>query len=351
MQLNSTKEVIEELKNYNYIVNDSIFLSSNRKIPWFVSGLVGFSAWLATIFVLAFIFGIFHAVLFKSPFGIMFIGIILCGIAIALNKSDNKNIFLNQLSLAICITGEIMIIIGTGIKYESVLFSSIITILIQIIMMIIFKNNIHRFLSNSVIVIALLILLKDINAILLVNILVFFIGLAVIKIWSNQANIICSNYAELFNPISYGLTIAFLMIFIITLNKEMNYFLKFNNWYPSTILISLLLLYFEHQILYNIYKSIQNKISISIFIFTILLAIATLKSPGITASLLVILIAFNYRNIIMLGIATLFLIFYIIFYYYNLDITLLAKSQILISTGILFLLMKFSINKFGREMI
>jgi hypothetical protein len=67
------------------------------------------------------------------------------------------------------------------------------------------------------------------------------------------------------------------------------------------------------------------------------LGFGALNSPGIVAGAAALVLAFDRRDNVLLGLATVFLIGFGSFYYYSLDLTLLEKSGVLVGSGVLLL--------------
>ena len=65
------------------------------------------------------------------------------------------------------------------------------------------------------------------------------------------------------------------------------------------------------------------------------LGVGALNSPGIIAGVAVLMLGFDRRNAQLVGLAALFLIVFLSFYYYNLELTLLEKSGVLVGSGAL----------------
>jgi len=74
-----------------------------------------------------------------------------------------------------------------------------------------------------------------------------------------------------------------------------------------------------------------------IYALSILLLLPTVLSPAISGAILIILLSFlvNYKTSLVIGIAA--FIYFVSQYYYDLHFTLLTKSILLFSSGILFL--------------
>ena len=78
-----------------------------------------------------------------------------------------------------------------------------------------------------------------------------------------------------------------------------------------------------------------------------LTALLTLNTPGVIGAAGILALAFHRRNTVLLGLAVAFLIGFGVFYYYDLSLSLLAKSGALVGSGLvllglrLFLLRRF----------
>jgi uncharacterized membrane protein len=70
---------------------------------------------------------------------------------------------------------------------------------------------------------------------------------------------------------------------------------------------------------------------------TVLLGLLTLSTPGLIAAVAVLTLGFDRRNRILIGIAAVFLVKFASVYYYSLRMTLLAKSVVLVASGVLLL--------------
>jgi uncharacterized membrane protein len=84
----------------------------------------------------------------------------------------------------------------------------------------------------------------------------------------------------------------------------------------------------------NINKT-QHKVGI--YIATVFVLLPTVFSPAISGAILLILLSFyvNYKTGLVLGVAA--FLYFISQYYYDLNLTLLTKSILLFSSGVLFI--------------
>jgi uncharacterized membrane protein len=68
-----------------------------------------------------------------------------------------------------------------------------------------------------------------------------------------------------------------------------------------------------------------------------LTALLTLQTPGVIAALGVLLLGFHRRSVVLLGMAVLFILVFGVGYYYDLQLSLLAKSLALLGSGLVLL--------------
>ena len=90
-----------------------------------------------------------------------------------------------------------------------------------------FESIVHRFLSNFVIVVFSIILFRELDASWLINLLVFFLAIIMIKLLEFKEKLICSRFYKYFAPIIYGLSTSFLFIFVITLNNGTMHYVEY----------------------------------------------------------------------------------------------------------------------------
>jgi hypothetical protein len=118
--------------------------------PWYVQVLVGFSAWLAGILLLAFIVLELGDTLFRNEsWGTLIaIGVIACAAAAGLYATAGARLqFAEQFALAISIAGQCAIALGLGEREGSrTAFWGMLAV--EIVLILVMKNKLHRFLSS-----------------------------------------------------------------------------------------------------------------------------------------------------------------------------------------------------------
>jgi hypothetical protein len=131
--------------------------------PWFVQVLVGFSAWLAGLLLLAFIIFEFRDTLLREEsWGILIaIGVIGCGGAAGLYATaGSRSQFAAQFALAVSIAGQSAIALGLGERDgERAVFWGM--LVLEIVLVLVVKNRLHRFLSSLGVVTAWALAMHD----------------------------------------------------------------------------------------------------------------------------------------------------------------------------------------------
>src|SRR5690606_13137026 len=90
----------------------------------------------------------------------------------------------------------------------------------------------------------------------------------------------------------------------------------------------------------------KKVLTLVLCLFTLL---PTLYAPSISGALLIVLLSFlvNYRTGFAIGIIA--LIYFVVQYYYDLNLSLLTKSIILFSSGTVFLVFYFFFTKMTKD--
>ena len=110
-------------------------------------------------------------------------------------------------------------------------------------------------------------------------------------------------------------------------------------WWLSSLGLTALLLALEYYLFQK--NSVPLIKRYAIFAGTILIALLLYQAPGIIAAIILLLLAFQRGNRVLMAIAIIFLTVFFIAYYYHLNITLLMKSISLISAGAGLLILRF----------
>ncbi|MBK7988562.1 MAG: DUF4401 domain-containing protein [Ignavibacteria bacterium] len=286
--------------------------------------------------ILAFLGFLYLAKLYNSDIGLLLSGGILIACSIWINKQYNK-IIMDTISVSAFILGFILIAIGGHIE-ENGNILSIIFIIIALGSLSIVQNYILCFVSVLIInqSILMLIISNSVNDV--VHIYVAILALAMAYIFLKEAKIITTNKAlsKLYNPVKTGLVFSFLSGLFILSGKEGNFPVSPEYMWLSSIVIIPVIVYLTST-LFSVLNITEKRHKICVYIFTALALSPTALSPAISGAILIILLSFmiNYKTGFVLGITS--FIYFVSQYYYDLNLTLLTKSILLFSTGVLFI--------------
>lgn len=336
-------ELMCKLKDEGYPVDTLENKTNDSSQPWFISGIIGISAWISAVLIIMFI-GSVSIDLFSSSSALIVIGLLLCAGSIAVHNIPERNIFMSQFSLAFLIAGEILCIAGFFNLDGSESFKIFLLIVFELLILWILSNSFHRLISTAVIAVSLYFLSEKLGLKDFTHIITLLLAFIFIRLWEKKAEIMTSPLKNCFTPVVFGLAISLTCIFTLPLYNKAEFEFMYGNWIFSSISLIIVLIFTANGILETDVKaSKKNKTIILFLLFLIMLT--AVKSPGIVASFLFLTAAFRFRSIILFTIANISLVFFIIFFYYNLNITLLEKSVILISSGIALLISRKLLSK------
>lgn len=309
--------------------------------PWYVRVMLGFSGWLAALFILLFI-GAALAFIMRSNAASLIAGAVLIGAAFAiLNKARGD--FVEQLALATSIAGQGLVIY--------VIFKSSgwggagawsLTALLHAMLAIVMPNFIHRVFSSLFAAFSLSFALAATGAPYLLSGALMF---PVAYIWLNEFS--HAKYMQAMRAIGYGLALGLVNIKGSALFANDMWWLRRTSgevWarpWMGEALAGAAIAYVIWQLLVRNGYRLNDRIAIAAFAATGVVFIASLEANGITAGIMVMLLGFAGGNRVLTGLGIAATLFYVSSWYYMTDTTLLVKSQTLLATGLVLLLARW----------
>lgn len=285
---------------------------------------------------LAFLGFLAIAGLYNSDIGLIVFGGIFIAGSIWINKEYDK-IIIDTVSVSFFIIGFILLGFGCGQLKMNENSLSIIFIIIALGSLSVVQNYILSFVSVLIINGSILTLIISNKGYDVIHIYVSVLALTLTYIFLKEAKIITTNNAlsKLYNPIKIGLIFSFLLGLVILGKKGILPVSPDYIWLSSIVIISLIV--YLISVLFDVLNITESRHKIGIYIFAVLTLLPTVLSPAISGAMLIILLSFlaNYRTGLVTGI--IFFIYFISQYYYDLNFTLLTKSILLFSTGVLFI--------------
>jgi len=279
---------------------------------------------------------LFIAGLYSSDIGLLVFGVLFIAGSIWMNKAYDK-IIMDTFSISAFIIGFILLRFGLSALKLHDDITSIIFIIVAFSTLCIVQNYILSFIAVLIINGSILTLIISNNAYYFFHVYVSLLTLITVYFFRKEAAIITSSkaFSRLYNPIRIGLIFSLVSGLTFLGKKGMLPVSSDYNWITSLVIIAAIL--YLITMLFDVLQIVESKHKIGIYIFSLLTLLPTVLSPAISGAILIILLSFmvNYKTGLTIGIVA--FIYFIAQYYYDLHFTLLTKSILLFSSGVLFI--------------
>lgn len=284
---------------------------------------------------LAFLGFLFITGVYDSTSGLLILGILLILGGMFINKIY-KTTILDTLSVSSYIIGFILLALGLFKMEMTENEVSLICILIATASLLMGRSYIIAFISILIMSGGILTLIMSNKNFDIIHLYTSFLAILVTAVFLKEAKAISLHNAlsKLYEPVR----IAFIFSFLAGLVILGNDYIEVSRDYIwiSSVVIILIIMYVLSRLfeVLDISKTTQKA---GIYIITMALLLPTILSPAISGAILIILLSFlvNYKTSLAIGIMA--FIYFVSRYYYDLHFTLLTKSILLFSSGILFL--------------
>jgi uncharacterized membrane-anchored protein len=298
----------------------------------------GFSGWVAALFLLGFFGSILGSSLRNNETLLITIGLMCCGGALLLFKTQQKNDFLNQLGLMVSLCGQLMVAWGLfewfSHKEVGVYF---ILCGFQAVLALIMPHFLHRTLSSWFAMVALFWGLSGLGIYGLSSAVA---AAGLILIWLNEVN--WGKRRTLWEPVGYGIALS-----LVHFNGQLLFNHNIVNWYEqdqtgwlyeatpwiTSTLVAITILYLLIELLKQHQIAFTSRTGLLVSAGGLLLIGIGSPVVGASSAVLILLIGFANQRRTLMGLGIVALVSFISWYYYNLDTTLLNKSYFLISIG------------------
>jgi len=343
------KELLQQIKlkeGESFIYNEERILAEYKNnednkssiVIKVLSVLGGFFA------TLAFVGFLFITGFFRSEVAMLIMGILFVVFAIWINKVYDK-LIIDTSSIAAYIVGFSMIVASLAEMNVNANLIIGIVLLIALIALFITQNYMLSFMSILAVNGSLLAFIVNNGSENIVHLYIVLQTILIVAVFLYESKMITlsNKMSRLYNPLRIALIVSFLTGLAATSKKQM-LSLSDNYYWISAVVIALAILYLIPKILNKLAVTEMN-LKITIYILVLLLLGFTSGSPAILGGILMLLLSFytDYKIGLVIGIVA--LIYFVSQYYYDLSFTLLTKSIMLFSSGILFIILYLFTNK------
>ncbi|MDH3588692.1 MAG: DUF4401 domain-containing protein [Gammaproteobacteria bacterium] len=320
-------------ENWEQVSDDALSVLDESQ-PWFVRALVGFGAWIASILLLTFIFGL-GMISDESAF--IVIGIALIIGALLLRRFTESD-FSDQMSLALSFAGQFAIAFGIAADSNEIKFFLWPLLIINSIMLFVFPSRTHRFLSVLFIVACIISLLYVYEQNALVCIVGPMLAVLLVIFADNEPAIVVRRWSSFLRPVMAAVMIAAFACLLLStaylLPQLKDEFTVYPRPWISSLILGAVLLYVTGRIWVGLFGSVSAPGSIAGFLLTVALIAAALPAPGLLLALIVIALGAAQGSRFYVGAGIMFLAVFITTYFYGIETSMLTKSMTLAATGL-----------------
>ena len=309
--------------------------------PWFVRLLTGLGAWVAAGLFLLFL--VLSDIVTSEEDAIVG-GLIFVVATTALRRMCSHDFWV-QLAMAGNVTGQLLSIGGVIGATESVSGTAVFALFLEAALLAFYPDVVMRFLTAAGAAGALLAVAIDADTPVFADVVAIMTMIGGGWIWLAPARWDLTAWGERRLPAAYGLILFGLGL--LAAHVIAAQYPDYDPWmlaWPTTLGLSISFIALTLYIMRGYGLQAISEPALVVLAATGLVCAATYDSPGVIASLGVFALAVQRRSFVLLGIAFLFLVGFVIFFYYSLAATLLAKSGMLFGVGLVLLVLRFHLR-------
>ncbi len=295
--------------------------------PWIVRVLTGGAAWVAAILFLVFLFATKLLDMNSAP-NQFIASFVLIGGATAARIFIRDNLLVEQAGLASSLAGQAMLIVGVRTALHSWSATWAAGMGLEVLMILVYPDRVARFISTLALFLCAFLLI-DLDYAWLLPVLVFACA-GMVTFFLLHGEILPPRLVWPARYVALGAAAVLPALFIPALVDKTQ---EVNMGPQNAAAVGLCLLY----AIYAIGKDPWRWVMIAAVLGVLYLG---RSAPGLGSGLLLMGLGFYTVNRVLIGWGILATGIFLFYFYYNMDITLLAKSITLMSTGALLLLLR-----------
>ena len=353
----SAKDLLEKLEAKGLAQRETFaetvrHLQETPELPLYLRALVGIGAFIASIFFIAFL-SISRLIDYQNEVGLIVWGLVFVGGAIVCQRmagegEELKHSFLIQSAFALMAVGKTLFVFGVAQFMDTGWGVSLGLLLISLATYFIFNLSIDRFLSSFAVLYSVLINIlwgEDMSGVQEMLFYGFFLlqclGCAFLLTSDKVKQVYMPlAYAFAFSICSTALMLAIKAKFSVLQEAAEIQILPLN----ALLAIGLILLI---AWLAGGVKQLAKEPLVMASIGVVLLA--AMSAPGILLAIGFMVLGYGKHDRILLVLGALLLPVYIYLYYYNLDVSLMEKSAVLVGSGAVLLAGRFYLGLKGWD--
>lgn len=324
--------------------------ASAMTAPWFVRVMLGVAGWIGAVFLLLFV-GLALSEVIKSSAASFIVGLIACTTAGVLFRAKPDSDFATQFALAVSLSGQALVLFALAQEMKANL--GVIALSMSVFQAVLFftiPNSVHRVWSAWTGGTAVVFALTDWH---LHAYAPGLLSVACAWIWLNEFQY--AKNGAMLRAGGYGLVLTLMGaagMAAVTSGAVLWEFgdqrvgadSAYHVWFGAGM-SGIVLLWAVHRLLVREAVLPGTGASWRILAAASILAVASLKAPGLAPATLILLLGYANGNRVLVGLGVVALLSYLSFYYYSLEVTLLHKSALMVATGVALLAVRLLLQK------
>ena len=323
--------------------------------PWFVRVMLGVAGWIGAVFLLLFV-GLALRAVIDSPGASFVVGLIACTTAGVLFRAKPDSDFAAQFALAVSLSGQALVLFALAREMNTNL--GVIALSMSVFQAVLFftiQNSVHRVWSAWTGGTAVVFALTDWH---LHAYAPGPLAAACAWVWLNEFRYAKSG--TMLRAGGYGLVLTLMgaagMAAVTSGAALWDSGVQrvvtdsaYHVWFGAG-LSGIVLLWTVHRLLVREAVLPGTGARWRTLAAAGILAVASLKAPGLAPATLILLLGYANGNRVLVGLGVVALLSYLSFYYYSLEVTLLHKSALMAATGVALLAVRLLLQKWWPPM-
>lgn len=333
-----SKRLISDLGSIgDFIISDYI----HNEVPIYLKFILGVGAFISSLCFIGFIHLSklidYSDELVVVTWGVIFVLVAIMIYKLFIDKKSIQSTFFVQLSFSFMVVGKLLFVYGCHRILKSGWDRTLSIIFINVLTYGIYKISLDRFISVLSLMISMFydILFEKYT---FDHTEVFFIIFCISQLIALSFFITSVKFRSNYYPVSYALVLS-LCIEVLFLSFEFNIGNFHNKYQVITYAINLILTLWIFVLLRSIFgKFDQLKLEQFIIAFIAIGLLGFISSPGILLAIALIVIGYDKYETVIIVFGALLMALSLFSYYFNLRLSLISKSLVIIGSGIVLLL-------------
>lgn len=303
---------------------------STQETPWFVHVLLGVGAWFAMAML---IIGLLGVDLIDTPVSCGVTGAVLLAGAIWLRHTTQSPYAVQQ-ALALVMAGATLVVVAIGWNADGTAGGIALTV-VGSALVFAYPDRIHRVISIMYACAGVLLIAYDQHSALLINVSTIGVAGACTWVWLRKARSNADWTHLERRPLGYGLALG---VLILTCPAALDVFeatssLAGQPWL-GTIGLGVVMVIMTHTISQELGFSLTHPPVVALLVTAAAVLAITSAMPGVAASAILLVLGQHRRDRVLTALGILSGLAFISTFYYEMSITLLNKSFVLMASGV-----------------